>query len=220
MNWSANMLASVLRSGFLLCRWLCGSLLCTTALLTTAMAAESTPPGCSAGDCGLDEIAPYKYIIIGHPLKILDEEEMRRLYRWAKTGVWKDFLDDEADYLARNRVLLMPTDIAGKEILVHMSMVEFQSSVFGTNDLVRYTPRMLPETYDENGRSIHSDLAGCVAVLCSAGDKACAVLYRPGVFRRSDGIQMDLQTAAPKADGIVIDPVSMQPITDAASSGQ
>jgi hypothetical protein len=29
---------------------------------------------------------------------------MRALYRWAKTRVWKDFFDDEADhYLACNR---------------------------------------------------------------------------------------------------------------------
>jgi hypothetical protein len=203
------MMKPALKTGFSLRHWLCGSFLYAVMLL--ANAGETLPPGCP-GDCGLGEVAPYKYIIIGRPLKILNEEEMRRLYRWAKTSVWKDFPDDEADYLARNRVILMPTGVAGKEMLVHMSLVEYQSSVFGTSELVRYTPRMLPETFDENGRSIHSDLAGCVAVLCSAGDVACAARYHPGVFRRSDGVQMDLQTAVPKNDGIVIDPVSMLPL--------
>jgi hypothetical protein len=210
-----KMTASVLKTGFFLCRWLCGFFLYAVALLATA---GETPPGCPTGNCGLDEIAPYKYIIIGRPLRILDEEEMRRLYRWAKAGVWKDFADDEADYLARNRVLLMPTGITGKEVLVHMSLVEYQSSVFGTNELVRYTPRMLPETFDENGRSIHSALAGCVAVLCGAGDMVCVARYHSGVFRRSDGAQMDLQTAAPRKDGIVIDPVSMLPLTSDTAS--
>ena len=197
------------------CRWLCGGLVCVVSLLA---AAGETPPGCPAGNCGLGEAAPYEYIVIGRPLRILDEEEMRRLYRWAKAGVWKDFSDDEADYLARNRVILMPTGVADEEVLVHMSLLEYQSSVFGTSELVRYTPRMFPDTFDENGRPIHSALAGCVAILCGAGDAACMDRYHPGVFRRSDGVQMDLQADAPKKDGVVIDPVSLLPLAGETAS--
>jgi hypothetical protein len=177
-----------------------------------ARAADDIPPGCPVGDCGITEsgIKPYDAIVIGHPIKVLNEDEMRTLYRWAKQRAWKDFSDSEADYLERNRVVLLPTGIEGKNVLVHMATPDYDAESYIPAALIRYTPRAMPESYYPDGRPIHSVLAGCVGLVCSAGDSACLKEYPQGMFRFNDGIELDPNTKAPRAGGRVIDPISMR----------
>jgi hypothetical protein len=181
-----------------------------------AVSGNSTPPGCPAGDCGLTSAKPYAHIVVGKPLRILSEAEMRDLYTWAKAaGVWRDFADSEADYLARNLAILLPTGAEegaeGSAVLVHMSSEEYRRAVFDTNNLVRYTPGMYMNLPVSERPEYHSDLDGCVAVLCSGMEASCTELFRAGVFRRSDGVQLDPTSGLPLAGGVTIDPDSMLP---------
>jgi hypothetical protein len=50
--------------------------------------------------------------------------------------------DDEAKCLDRNRLLVLPVDDRGQQV-VHMSRDEFQRVTFQEGDLVRYTLRMV-----------------------------------------------------------------------------
>jgi hypothetical protein len=177
-------------------------------------AEERIPPGCpvDSGDCGLAEsgLEPYNVILIGHPLKTLDDDEMRALYRWAKTRMWKDFPDDEADYLERNRVMLMPTGAPGQYVFVHLAKVSHDPEFFIPASLIRYTPRAMPESYTPDGRPIHSVLAGCIAVLCTAGDEACFREYPRGMFRFNDGVELDPANKKVLPHGRIVDPVSLR----------
>jgi hypothetical protein len=184
---------------------------CTVLWMDIAHADE-TPPGCPAGDCGLSESGarPFDAIVLGAPKKVLTLDEMRALYRWAKPRVWRDFPDDEADYLDRNRVVLLPTGAPGKDVLVHMARSDYFPEAYRPGALVRYTPRAMPDTYTPDGRPAHSALAGCVALVCGAGDAACLAEYPTGMFRFNDGIELDPRTKTPLPNGRRIDPVSLR----------
>ncbi|MDR2031681.1 MAG: hypothetical protein LBP86_05390, partial [Azoarcus sp.] len=181
---------------------------------TGAAQAGGRPPGCpeGSGDCGLAEsgLTPYNAILIGQPLGTLDDDEMRALYRWAKTRMWKDFPDDEADYLERNRVLLMPTGAPGQYVFVHFARLDHEPRFHTPASLLRYTPRALPDSFYPDGRPIHSALAGCVAVLCVAGDVPCFGDYLRGRFRFNDGLELDPLAGTPLPNGRRIDPVSLR----------
>lgn len=185
--------------------------LCAVLWMSVAHAGE-TPPGCPAGDCGLTESGarPFDAIVIGSPRKVLSLDEMRALYRWAKSRVWRDFPDDEADYLARNRVALLPTGAAGKDVLVHMAVTDYFPEAYLPGALIRYTPRAMPDSHTPDGRPVHSVLAGCVALVCSAGDTACLKEYPTGMFRFNDGIELNPDTKTPLPNGRRIDPVSLR----------
>jgi hypothetical protein len=179
-----------------------------------AAAADGVPPACpvDSSDCGLAAagLAPYDAILIGQPLKILSTDEMRALYRWAKARAWKDFPDSESDYLERNRVMLMPTGAPGQYVFVHFASVDHEPTFHTPAALMRYTPRSMPESYYPDGRPIHSALAGCVAVLCVAGDDACFGEYLRGMFRFNDGVELDPLAKTPLPNARIVDPVSLR----------
>lgn len=174
----------------------------------TAMAA-GRPPGCERGDCGIRQPAAYEHIVIGHLRHVATDAEMSKLHRWARNGPWKELADDEADYLKRNRVFLMTADERGTPVMLHMSHEEYRRVTFHPGDLVRYTPRMAG--HDGSDQGIYSILAGCMAILCRSEDSACMERYRPGTFRRTDGLQLDFESGRATAGGIVIDPLSLLP---------
>lgn len=187
-------------------------LLSTLVLCAGAPAASDSPPGCPEGDCGIvaSGMKPYDVMVVGHPLKILDDAEMRALYRWARARAWKDFPDDEADYLERNRVALMPTGNSGKPVFVHMARTDYDPAHTIPAALIRYSPREMPDSYYPDGRPIHSALAGCVAILCTAGDDACMKNYPSGMFRHKDGVELNPRTKGELPGGRTIDPQSMR----------
>jgi hypothetical protein len=194
-----------------------GALLFAVAAPAADRAAHDSPPACPVGDCGIAGIQPYDAIVVGHPRKVLSDDEMRALYQWARTRTWRDFADSEADYLERNRVVLLPTGVEGKDVLVHMARVDYDAASYVAGALIRYTPRSMPDTYYPDGRPIHSSLAGCVALLCAADDAACLKEYPRGLFRRQDGVELDPRDEThktPLAHGRVIDPVSMRVKTE------
>lgn len=178
--------------------------------------AAGGPPGCERGDCGILQAASYEHIVVGRIRHVATDDEMRRLYRWAKAGPWKDFADDEADYIKRNRVFVLPADAQDTPVMLHMSHEEYGRLTFHAGDLVRYTPRMAGHAGD--GPSIYSALAGCIAVLCRAADTACVGQYRSGVYRRSDGALLDFSSGQVIPGGITIDPLSLLPQTGAGVS--
>jgi len=180
--------------------------------------AGSSPPGCRVGDCGIQEAAPYKHIVVARLNHVATDDEMRKIYRWGKSGSWKDFSDDEADYVARNRVFILPADRKGTPLMLHMSHEEYRRVTFNEGDLVRYTPRMAGYQGGETiPASIYSTLAGCIMVLCRAEDKACAEQYQIGVFRHRDGVQIDPRTQEVIAGGVTIDQLSLLPVSPKAA---
>lgn len=189
-----------------------GRIFLVSVLWAGCVQAGEVPPGCPAGDCGLraSGTKPYDAIVIGPPQKVLSDDEMRALYRWAKPRVWKDFPDDEADYLKRNRVVLLPTGAKNEYVLVHLAVTEYFPEAFVPGALLRYTPRALPDSHTPDGRPVHSLLAGCVALVCRAGDAACLAQYPTGLFRFNDGIELDPRTKKPLTNGRRIDPVSLR----------
>lgn len=197
-------------------RWIGVLVLLGYSMLATA---AGHPPACLVGDCAIRSASAYEHIVIGRLIRVGNDDEMRQLYRWAKSGVWKNFPDDEANYLERNRVLFLPADAKGTPVMLHMSHEEFRRVTFQEGDLVRYTPRVAGSQSSE-GPSIYSNLAGCIAILCRAEDKVCAERYRTGVFRRSDGVQVDLKRGKPLAGGFLIDPLSLLPKTTETMSSK
>jgi hypothetical protein len=180
--------------------------------LCAASVAGASPPGCKVGDCGLRQAAPFAHIVVARLSHVVTDDAMRRLYRWGKAGVWKHLPDDEADYLARNRVLVLPADDKGTPLMLHMSHEEYRRLVFHEGDLVRYTPRLAGLPHPSGpAPSIYSTLSGCIMVLCRAEDSACAAHYRTGVFRHADGVQIDPRTQQPLPGGVTIDPLSLLP---------
>lgn len=184
---------------------------------TLGQVAHAAPPGCTVGDCGLRTASAYEYLVIARVGRIATDEEMRRLYGWAKPRIWRDFQDDEADYLRRNRLFVLPADRAGAPVMVHMSHEEFRRVGFEPGDLVRYIPHVRG-AHPGADESLYSDLAGCIAVLCRASDPACASQYRTGVFRRADGVELVFRTQQPKPGGVVVDPVSLLPQSKGAGA--
>ncbi|MDY0013663.1 MAG: hypothetical protein RBS40_12315 [Rhodocyclaceae bacterium] len=198
---------------------------CLTGLLAatfgqaTASPSPEHPPGCAIDTCGLRQSTGYEHLIIGPLAGIATNEEMSRLFQWAKPRIWRDFQEDEADYLRRNRLFILPADEAGTPVMVHMSHEEFRRVSFEPGDLVRYIPH-IRGAHPGVDESLYSDLAGCIAVLCRASDQACISRYRTGVFRRTDGIQIDFKTGRPQPGGVVIDPVSLLPSSDGGGQAQ
>jgi hypothetical protein len=180
------------------------------ASLCSHSLADSSPPGCKMGDCGIQKAVPYWHIVVAQLAHVATDDEMRKIYRWGKSGPWKNFPDDEADYIARNRVFTLPADSKGTPLMLHMSHEEYRRVAFHEGDLVRYTPRMAGH---EGGPapSIYSSLSGCIMVLCRADDKVCAERYRTGVFRFSDGVQIDSKTQEVVPGGVTIDQLSLLP---------
>lgn len=189
-------------------------------LLSICLASTShaVPLGCKSGNCGLNQ-GPYPNIVVGRLAHIASDDEMHAVYRWAKQGVWQQLADDEADYLDRNRLFVLPVDDHGQPVLVHMSHDEYRRVTFQEGDLVRYTPRMAGNDGAAPGnKSIYSSLAGCIAILCRAADQKCQQQYRSGVYRRSDGVQLDARTDKPVKGGITIDPISLLPKSESATN--
>ena len=181
-------------------------------LLPVSLAYAETPPGCPVGDCGITTsgLKPYDVIVVGHPLKVLNDDEMRALYRWAKARAWKDLPDDEADYLERNRVMLMPTGKDGNPVFVHLARNDYDPEQSVPAALIRYSPREMPDSYYPDGRPVHSVLAGCVAILCTANDTGCMKDFPTGMFRHKDGVELNPRTKAVLPDGRTVDPKSMR----------
>jgi hypothetical protein len=198
-------------------------------LCVGARANDETPPGCPAGDCGIIEsgMGPYGATVIGYPLRVLNDDEMRALYRWAKVRVWKDLPYSEDDYVTRYAVLLFPIEGTGKHVLVHLNKRliillhlgdpdnDPYGDTFSDIDLVRYTPRRKTIVYSQDGRTAILEnechpgiLAGCHEKICRARHASCAEQYPKGVFRFSDGKALDPETGKPLANGID-DPVSL-----------
>jgi len=105
----------------------------------TALAADQ-PPGCPRGDCGLRQAAAYPNIVIGRLVGIASDDEMHKLYHWAKQGAWRTFSDDEADYLHRNRLFIVAAGEQSTPVMLHMSHEEYKNVTFNEGDMVRYIP--------------------------------------------------------------------------------
>lgn len=203
-----------------------GLVLCLSMALS-AWAAAGSPPGCAEGDCGLKagQPEPYPHFVIAPVAQLPNEDEMRRLYRWAKGSesqeLWKSFADDEADYVKRNQLFVLPAGESGQPVMVHMSADEFRLMDFQIGDWVRYSPRLEGRSREAAGIADRfSALAGCILILCRKGDERCIGRYRAGIYRMEDGVEMSLTGDKPVENGVTIDTVSMLPKKPAAAKGE
>lgn len=183
---------------------------CGIVLFSNAVFAKA--PVCPKGGCGIGKPVLYPNIVIGPLQHVASDTEMRKFYRWAKAGPWKKFPDSEDDYVARNRLFVVPVDKQGTPVILHMCRQEYDQVDFHTGDLIRYTTHIGPNPHQSGPAPMKfSTIAGCIMIVCRAEDKACWGHYQQGVFRRADGVQIDFKTGKPIPDGIVIDTVSMLP---------
>src|SRR5699024_7649578 len=129
-------------------------------------------------------------------------------------GYWQTLPDSFAPYL--RDVKLVTISPSGQRVLmkVFMARSEYEAAPLVVGDLVRYKPhdgsREAPS--DPTAKRLFHGLTGCVATLCSQADISCQSRYRPGVFTPG-GRQVNRKTGNLLADGIRIDPVSLQPVS-------
>ena len=178
-----------------------------------AKASAASPPGCTAGDCGLRSSSAYGQLVIGVVQHLYNDREMRELYHWGKrTGVWRDFDDDLSDFLARNKVVRIAVGESRTPFILVTSRAEHDGAPPLAGDLVRYVP--LGPQHDAEGRkapSRFSVLAGCIAILCRTTDGPCFKNYQEGFFSRAIGVEISSETGRALPAGKAVDPSTALP---------
>lgn len=178
------------------------------------ISSSRSPPGCPVGDCGLRSSSAYTDLVIGVLQHVYTDDEMRKLYRWGKTSnVWRDFDDDMADFLARNRVLRINVGKSRTPFIFIVSRAEYDGAPPLPGDLVRYVP--LRPHHDAEGRkapSRFSVLSGCIAILCRTTDGPCFKNYEEGFFDKSTGVEINVRTGKAVPSGKVVDPITALPL--------
>lgn len=161
----------------------------------------------------------YKNYVIGRLTHVGSDADMKQVYHWAKMhGYWKDLPNSAAPYLKDVKLvtLTLPPSADDHPVTVFMEREEYDAAPYVIGDLVRYTPHggdgMAPK-HDPVGLRLFHGLTGCVATLCSQRDLACIKRYRPGVFTKAQGKQVNVSTGALVPDGMRIDPISLLPVT-------
>lgn len=187
---------------------------------TPLSASAAQLPDCNDGEkCGLMADGPYGSYVIGMLTHIGSDDDLRRVFRWAKqNGYWKLLPNNEESYIRRVKLVTIkyPGPISPLEATVFMERSEFESAPYELGDFVRYTPHDGTHDTPPDDREAYilfHGLTGCVAVLCTKGDAACSARYQAGLFSKDTGQQIDPLTGQQKRQGIDIDPISLLPDT-------
>lgn len=173
---------------------------------------------CSRAHCGLQADGSYPHYVIGTIHGVASVRESGAIFRKVRQqGYWKSLPASSAAF-TRNVLpvsIMTRTPTGTVPVTMLMSQTEFKGAPLKQGDLVRYTPHDESHRYPPaEDKDIHPywDAIGCVAILCRAEDKACKKQYQLGVFRRDNGVAVDLKGRVLK-DVAAIDPVSLFPKT-------
>lgn len=189
-------------------------------LLLFPVLSAASPFDCQHNRCGLLTKGNNPNIIIGTVERVADTRDMGRLYHWARThGYWQFLPPDEKSYLQRVKILSLvvrnPDRHSTRNITVLMGPKEFRGNGIHVGDQVRYAPRRSNHYHgpDNAAAKAYWRLIGCVDVTCGAKDPSCRGRYRSGVYRHDDGRELDPATGKLVAHGVRIDPVSLFQVT-------
>jgi hypothetical protein len=178
--------------------------------------AATKPFDCERERCGLATDGFYPNIVVGTLAAVASRDDALRIHRATReSGWWADIPDGNEEEYLNSVAIVAIKSILSSPVTVMMTPQELAGATLNPGDLVRYTPH-LPGYEKPQYNGPHAEqyyaLTGCVAVLCSAGDRACFKRYRPGIYRRSDGIEVGLKSNKPLPGGARIDPQSILPI--------
>lgn len=192
------------------------------SLCTSAAGAE--PIACDKGQCDLLNRGAYSSVIVGTVDHIGTDDEMKAVYQWAsKHRYWKNLPKGEQAYLrAANMIALAPpqADTFAAPSAVLMGRDEFNSAAIYPGDLVRYAPHRKDHEApkgDATYLDVYWKATGCVLILCRAGDGECMAKFKPGVYARANGTQVDAKTGQPIAGGTVVDTMTWMPVKPPAA---
>lgn len=183
--------------------------------------AHAHPFDCKHNRCGLLAKGNYGNIVIGTVERVANEQDMRKVYTWARAhGYWRSLAPGMDGYLRSVKVLslsvVIPDRHSVRSVTVLMTPKEFNTAILKPGDQVRYSPHDAEherkERPTEPKARAYWDLVGCVAMICGAKDTSCRTRYRSGVYRHDSGREVDPKTGRVLAHGARIDPVSLLPI--------
>ncbi len=181
-----------------------------TASSATASPANASPFDCRANRCGIVIDAPVKDFVIGTIDGVATPPQSKALLAQAQaTGLWRVFPVGQTVFAQK----IQPISISfapGHSITVLAGAAEVQMLRLRTGDLIRFAPHRglheKPRPNDPYWVGI-----GCVAPLCAPGDTLCASGFHPGLYRLSDGAELDDSGQHALPGGIRIDTMSMRP---------
>ncbi|MGH7756382.1 MAG: hypothetical protein ACREM8_08890 [Vulcanimicrobiaceae bacterium] len=165
----------------------------------------------SAAQSEINGAAPYPNLIVGAITAISTLEQSKALFLAGRKRGWWTALSaaDPAEFAARIQPVSMALP-SGKSITVLIATDEYRASPLRVGDLGRFAPhRHRHEIARPNDP--YWVAVGCAIVLCRAGDAKCAAAYKPGIYRVTDGVELDASSLRPIPGGTVIDPLTMRP---------
>jgi len=193
------------------CGFACSILLLAAA--TGVSSAHAAPFDC-AKRCGVDQEGAYPHLIVGTVDGIATPEQSAALFQaMRKAKRWAALPTD----LETFRKSVQPVSIrlpSGRSYTVLITQEEAKAAPINVGDFVRYSPHR--GDYEKPPSDAPDVVAywkstGCVAVLCRAGDGACAGGYRNGIYRASDGAALSMDGKPAGINALGIDPNSMRP---------
>ncbi len=170
---------------------------------------------CSAPRCDLAADGAYTNVVIGTLVHVGTDAELKHVFHWARAhDYWQSLPDSFSPYLHDVKLVTISPSDQRAPMKVFMARSEYEAAPLVVGDLVRYKPhdgtREAPA--EPMAKRLFHGLTGCVATLCSQADASCQSRYRRGVFTPG-GRQVNRKTGNLLADGIRIDPVSLQPVS-------
>jgi hypothetical protein len=156
----------------------------------------------------------YDNFIIGTLIHIASNAELKQTFDWAKArGHWQKLPASFAPYA---KDVMMATLKPGKwpPMTVFIMRSEYESAPLRVGDLVRYRSHDAAHDAPRNDpvvRQLFNGLTGCIATLCTKGDKTCLGGFQRGVFTLK-GNQVNPATGKQLVNGIRIDTVSLRPL--------
>jgi len=176
--------------------------------------ARATPFDCSKNRCGIVIDAPYPNLVVGAIDGIASPSQAASMLVSAqKLGLWRLFPADGAAFASE----IQPISVSiapGRSITILAATSETRLSNLKIGQLVRFAPhRGLNEKPRPNDPYWVG--VGCVILLCVPDDMACEAFYRPGVYKLSNGAELDATGENVLPGGISIDTFSMRPKTKA-----
>lgn len=178
-----------------------------------ALATEPFRP-CLAEECGTPRQGAFSHFVIGRVAAVATPAQAAQQFdRMRQAGGWHNLPDDPHAFFAAIQPIVI--DAGKRKFLLNTSQAEMHAVPLAEGDLVRYSPHIgdYEKPPEDPIAATYFHVDGCIAVLCRAGDDACAARYATGVFATGTGRQLDALnlTRAPLPGGMAIDTTSMLP---------
>lgn len=167
------------------------------------------PFDCAHSRCGVTIDAPYPNLVVGKVDGIATPAQAQAIFQnmWS-SGLWHVFPASASGFAMD--VQPISIEIApGKSITVLASIEEEKYEGLQIGSFARFAPHrglhVKPRPNDPYWKGI-----GCVILLCRPTDNGCVLQYRTGIYRVSDGRELDGSGRHLLDEGLQIDTMSMR----------